>query len=125
MYILKSYNDFFLQYKENINAFNVANNPIMKSPPTDYSSYNTTLKGMQTCINVLLQIYTSAYFDMGLLTNALEITSAKPMYTQCTLPYEGGMHLLIAGFASIGYLHDEAGLRELSFEFAVCDCGIS
>ena len=58
---------------------------------------------MQTCINVLVQIYTSAYFDMGLLTNALEITSAKPMYTQCTLPYEGGMHLLIAGFASIGY----------------------
>ena len=28
------------------------------------------------------------------------------------------MHLLRAGFASIGYLHDEAGLRELSFEFA-------
>ena len=27
------------------------------------------------------------------------------------------MHLLIAGFASIGYLHGEAGLRELSFEF--------
>ena len=29
----------------------------------------------------------------------------------------GGMHLLIAGFASIGYLHGEAGLRELSFDF--------
>ena len=27
------------------------------------------------------------------------------------------MHLLIAGFASIGYLHGEAGLTELSFEF--------
>ena len=27
------------------------------------------------------------------------------------------MHLLIAGFASIGYLHGEAGLRDLSFEF--------
>ena len=27
------------------------------------------------------------------------------------------MHLLIAGFASIGYFHGEAGLRELSFEF--------
>ena len=27
------------------------------------------------------------------------------------------IHLLIAGFASIGYLHDEAALRELSFEF--------
>ena len=29
------------------------------------------------------------------------------------------MHLLIPGFASIGYLHGEAGLRKLSFEF-VC-----
>ena len=27
------------------------------------------------------------------------------------------MHLLITGFASIGYFHGEAGLRELSFEF--------
>ena len=27
------------------------------------------------------------------------------------------MHLLITGFASIAYLHGEAGLRELSFEF--------
>ena len=38
------------------------------------------------------------------------------------------MHLLIAGFASIGYLHGEAGLRELSFEFglsAICDYYIS
>ena len=26
------------------------------------------------------------------------------------------MHLLISGFDSIGYLHGEAGLRELSFE---------
>ena len=37
---------------------------------------------MQTCINVLVQIYTSAYFDMGLLMNALETTWAKPMYMQ-------------------------------------------
>ena len=27
------------------------------------------------------------------------------------------MHFLIADFASIGYLHGEAGLRELPFEF--------
>ena len=27
------------------------------------------------------------------------------------------MHLLIAGFASIGYLYGEAGLRELTLEF--------
>ena len=30
--------------------------------------------------------------------------------------FGAGMQLLIAGFASIGYLHGEAGLRELSFE---------
>ena len=85
--------------------------------PTDYSSYNTTLKGMQTCINVPVEIYTSACFDMGLLIKALEITWVKHMYMQSIFPCGGGMHLLIAGFASIGYLHDETGLRELSFEF--------
>ena len=59
--------------------------------------------------------------------NVLETTLANPMYMQCISPCEGGIHLLIAGFASIGYLHGEAGLRELSFEFefAVCDYGIS
>ena len=38
------------------------------------------------------------------------------------------MHLLIAGFASSGYLHCEAGLRESRLNLslsAVCDCGIS
>ena len=72
---------------------------------------------MQTCINVPAQIFTSAYFDMGLLMKALEITWAKSMYMQYMFPCRGGMHLLIAGFASIGYLHREAGHRELSFEF--------
>ena len=72
---------------------------------------------MQTCINVLVEIKTSAYFDMGLLMKALEITWVKHMYMQSIFPCGGGMHLFIAGFASIGYLHDEAALRELSFEF--------
>ena len=58
-------------------------------------------------------------FWYGLLMNVLETTWAKPiyMYMQCIFPCEGGMHLLIAGFASVGYLHREPGLRELSFEF--------
>ena len=72
---------------------------------------------MQTCINVLVQIYTSAYFDMGLFTKTLEITWAKPMYMKYIILYEGGMHLLITGFASIGKLHGKATLGELSFEF--------
>ena len=38
---------------------------------------------------------------------------------QCIFPCKGGMYLLIPSFASIGYLHGEAGLRELSFEFEI------
>ena len=72
---------------------------------------------MQTCINVLVQICTSAYFDIGLFTKALEITEAKPMYMKYICLCEGGMHLLTTGFASIGYLHGNARLGELSFEF--------
>ena len=105
-----------MQYQVNIHAFNVVINPIIMSP-TVYNSYNTTLKGMQTCINVLVQIYTSAYFDIGFFTKALEITWTKPMYMKYIFLCEGGMHLLITGFASIGYLHGKARLGELSFEF--------
>ena len=65
---------------------------------------------MQTCINVLAQIFTSAYFDMDLLMKALEITWAKSIYMHYIFPCGIRMHLLIAGFASIGYLHGEAGL---------------
>ena len=85
---------------------------------------------MQSCINVLVQIYTSAYFDMGLFTKALEITWAKPMYMKYIFLCEGGMHLLITGFASIGYLHGKARLGEFICHLnlclsTVCDCGIS
>ena len=31
--------------------------------PTVYSSYNTTLKGMQTCINVFVQMADSSQFS--------------------------------------------------------------
>ena len=65
---------------------------------------------MQTCINVLVQIYTSAYFDIGLFTKALEIDWAKPMYMIYIFLCEGGMPLLITGFARIGYLHGKARL---------------
>ena len=55
---------------------------------------------MQTCIK-LVQIHTSAYFDMGLLMKALEITWAKPMHIRCIVPCEGLMHLFIAGTDSL------------------------
>ena len=76
-----------MQYQVNINASNVAINPIIVSPPAVYGIYNTTLKGMQTCINVLVQFYMSAYFGMGLLTKALEITWAKLMYILFYITY--------------------------------------
>ena len=46
------------------------------------------------------------------------------MYMKYIFLCEGGMHLLITGFAIIGNLYGKARLGELTFEF-VCDCGIS
>ena len=84
---------------------------------------------MQACINVLVQIYTSAYFDIGLFTKALEITWAKPMYMKFIFLCEGGICLLITGFA---YAFNTFMVRRdsenchlnLSLS-AVCDYGIS
>ena len=111
---------FSLQYKVNINAFNVAINPLIMSPQQIIAVII-----MQTCKNVLVQIYTSAYFDIGLLMKALEITWAKPMYMQHIFPCGSGMHLLIAGFACIGYLHGEADSENCHLNLSlsvVCDC---
>ena len=68
------------------------------------------------CMNYS-SVRTNTRFTVGLFTKALEITWAKPMYMKCIFLCEGGMHLLITGFASIGYLHGKARLGELSFEF--------
>ena len=38
------------------------------------------------------------------------------MHMKYIFLFEGGMHLLITGFASIGYLHGKARPGELSFE---------
>ena len=83
---------------------------------------------MHTCINVLVQIYTSAYFDMVLFTKALEITWAKPMYIKYTFLCEGEMLLLIKGFASIDTFLVRRDLENFHLNLnlsAVCDCGIS
>ena len=45
------------------------------------------------------------------------------MDMQCKFPCEGGMHLLMAGFASIGYPYGKARLRELFFESDVSAVG--
>ena len=81
---------------------------------------------MQTSINVVVQSFTSAFIDMGLLMKVLEITWAKPMYMQYIFPCGGGMHLLIEGFAGIGYLNGEGDSENCHLSLsAVCDCGFS
>ena len=88
------------------------------APPTDYSTVYTTLKRVKECVNALGQTHTPVYFDMDLLTKALEITWAKPVDLQGVISCESGIHFLMAVFAGIGYLYGDAGLRELLFE---CD----
>ena len=88
------------------------------APPTDYSTVYTTLKRVKECVNALDQTHTPVYFDMDLLTKALEITWAKPVDLQGVISCEGGMHFLMEVFAGIGYLYGDAGLKELLFE---CD----
>ena len=62
---------------------------------------------------------------MGLFTKALEITWAKPMYMKYIFLCEGGMHLLITGFARIGYFRGKENCHLNLRLSAVCDCGIS
>ena len=45
------------------------------------------------------------------------------MDKQCICPCEHVMHLIMAGFASIGYIRGKAELRELSFESNVSAVG--
>ena len=54
---------------------------------------------------------------MDLLMKALETIWDKPMYMQYIFSCRGGLHLLLAGFASMEYFRGEVGLRELRFEF--------
>ena len=74
---------------------------------------------MQTCIDELVQIYTSAYFDIGLFTKALEIIWAKPMYMKY-------IFLLITGLLSLDTLMVRRDSENCHLSLsAVCDCGIS
>ena len=51
----------------------VAFNPIIMAPPTDHSTIYTTMKRMKEASNVLGQSQIPAFFDMAILTKALEI----------------------------------------------------
>ena len=63
--------------------------------PTDMSTVYTTLKRVKESINNLGLTYAPVFFDMGLLTKALEIVWANPDELSGVIPCEGGMHLLM------------------------------
>ena len=92
-------------------------NPILMAPPTDYSTIYTTLVHSKEIANIHGHISIPAFFYMGLLTKALEITWACPDELAGVLPCTGGMHLMIAVMA--GKLYGEAGLQDLLQESGV------
>ena len=93
------------------------------APPTDYSTIYTTLVHSKEIANIHGHISIPAFFDMGLLTKALEITWAWPDELAGVLPCEGGMHLMIAVMAGISKLYGEAGQQDLLQESGVFAAG--
>ena len=91
-------------------------NPIVMASPTDFSTVYTTLKRTKEQMNALGQFVCPIFFDMGLLSKALEIVWANKSELDGVVPLEGGMHLLMACFSGIGFLYAEIGLKELLYE---------
>jgi len=81
--------------------------------PNDYNTVYTTLKRVKEQLNALGQKSCPVFFDMGLLCKALEVVWAYPVEFEGVYPLEGGMHLLMAVFASVGNLYGTAGLADL------------
>ena len=102
-----------------LNVTTVAFNPIIMAPPTDYSTVYTTLLRQKEVNSALGFQYAPVFFDMGLLTKALEITWARPEELSDVFPCEGGMHLLMSFFSGIGLLYGDAGLKHLLYESGV------
>lgn len=97
----------------------VAYNPILMASPSDKSTIYTTLKRAKESINMLGHESAPVFFDMGLLTKALEITWSRPVDLAGIIPCDGGMHLLMSLFAGIGKLYGDAGLKNLLHESGV------
>ena len=104
-------------------ASKVAFNPILMAPPTNLDTIFTTLKRSKEAVNALGFPHVPVFFDMGLLTKALEIVWASPTELQGVIPCDGGMHLLMAVFAGIGHLYGDVGLLHLLHESGVYALG--
>jgi hypothetical protein len=74
---------------------------------------------MKEAINSLGQQHVPIYFNVGLLTKAYELAWARPDDLEGIIPCEGRMHLLISVFSAIGYLYEDAGLKQLLHESGV------
>ena len=108
---------------EPANLSTVAYNPIIMAPPTDLSTVYTTLKRSKEIANKLGHDEVPIFFDMGLLTKALEVTWANPEDLRGLLPMEGGMHFLMAVMAGIGFAYSDAGIFHLLSESGVFAAG--
>ena len=82
----------------------VAFNPILMASPSDHATIYTTPMRAKEAINQLGYSYAPIIFDMGLLTKALEITQSCPQELEGVIPIEGGMHMLMSTFATIGHI---------------------
>ena len=71
---------------------------------TDLPTVFTTLIQQKEISKLLGHPNTPIFFDIRLLTKALEITWSKP-----TSYVEGGMHLCMCNSAAIGWLFGDAG----------------
>ena len=95
---------------------NVVYNPILMAPPSDQNTIYTILKRAKEEVNGLGFDSTPVYFDMSLLTKALEICWSRPNELAGVVPCDGGMHFVMAVIAGIGHLFSDAGLKNLLCE---------
>ncbi len=93
----------------------VAINPIIMAPSTDYCTIYTTVLRVQEVTRELGFQKCPVFCDMGLLTKALEIVGAKPDVLPDVIPCDGRIHLALALFSGIGFLYSGAGLNNISF----------
>ena len=97
----------------------VAFNPNIMATPTDLGTVYTTLLRLKETAVMLGQEHIPVFFDMGLLTKALEITWSRLNGLKSIIPCEGGMHLLMSVFSAVGFLYGDAGLECLLHESGV------
>ena len=72
--------------------------------PTDYNTVYTTMLRIQEVGNELGFDHIPLFFDMGLLTKALEIQWANPDLLSKLILCDGGMHLIMSLFSGIAFM---------------------